>query len=48
MTCPAAAFFPGAAAGGISVNRDGWITVVLLALAVAAALLLSARNRRRP
>lgn len=47
MTVPAAAFFPGAAAGGVSVNRDAWIVIVLLSLAIAAALLLSARNRRR-
>ena len=28
-------------------NRDAWITIAILALAMVAALLLSARNRRR-
>jgi len=28
-------------------NRDAWITIALLALASIAALLLSARNRKR-
>lgn len=30
----------------MSANRDGWIVIVLFILAVTAALLLAARNRK--
>lgn len=31
----------------MSANRDGWIVIAVLVLAIAAAVILSARNRKR-